>query len=371
MEQGDADLHDMLQAGIAEAKAKRKTEAYLLLKQVVTSDPQSEQGWLWLAPVAPTPAESLDAFEHVLTINPSNQQAVVGRRWALSRLNIPTDESAPAATPAPLPPAAPPPLPPGVGYATVGDGITPPLPDTMSATYAPTQKPRTTAPLVMPEPLPAEGTSSEPVPGENGSLVASHVAEPEIPAPAQRHPTDRSAGDLTVDSDSADLDSASALTPSAPAGEETAVDTLRPVGRRGSLVPLLLGALLLIIGALLAVTGLFGGSGYFDDAGTKFFQAQIGKNYTAAAGYLAPDLRQKYYAAQNDLPAIKLNQALAALTSPAVQPGKPLALAPDGNQGETIVTITFAPAPVSYLVRLTKSGSSWLITGVSAYPAAP
>jgi hypothetical protein len=120
MDQQDANLRNMLQLGIKAAQAKRKTEAYQLLSQVVRRDPRSEQGWLWLAAVAPHPQESLDAFNHVLAINPNNEQARVGQRWAMSRLNAataPAATAAPSATQAPLasparpsvtPPQAPP-----------------------------------------------------------------------------------------------------------------------------------------------------------------------------------------------------------------------------------------------------------------------
>ncbi|HET7078133.1 MAG TPA: hypothetical protein VFM49_11845 [Chloroflexia bacterium] len=121
MDQQDANLRNMLQLGIKAAQAKRKTEAYQLLSQVVRRDPRSEQGWLWLAAVAPHPQESLDAFNHVLAINPNNEQARVGQRWAMSRLTAATAPApaAPAAPQAPLAsparPAAAPPAPPARG----------------------------------------------------------------------------------------------------------------------------------------------------------------------------------------------------------------------------------------------------------------
>src|SRR4051812_2990586 len=75
MDQGDANLRGLLQLGIKAAQAKHKNEAYQLLSSVVKRDPNNEQGWLWLAAVAPTPQESLEAFNHVLAINPNNEQA--------------------------------------------------------------------------------------------------------------------------------------------------------------------------------------------------------------------------------------------------------------------------------------------------------
>jgi hypothetical protein len=134
MDQQDANLRNMLQLGIKAAQAKRKTEAYQLLSQVVRRDPRSEQGWLWLAAVAPHPQESLDAFNHVLAINPNNEQARVGQRWAMSRLNAaPAPASAtPAAPQAPLasparPAAAPsaPPARPGLSSESLATTFAP------------------------------------------------------------------------------------------------------------------------------------------------------------------------------------------------------------------------------------------------------
>ncbi|HMA33763.1 MAG TPA: hypothetical protein VKY74_04715 [Chloroflexia bacterium] len=167
MDQSDANLRNMLQLGIKAAQAKRKTEAYQLLSQVVRRDPQNEQGWLWLAAVAPTPQESLDAFERVLAINPGNEQARVGQRWAASRLanapaaagvsgaaaaapgrttpppvtaplpklpDIIAQATAAGAPPAPASPPAPPPAAPGTDYAA-GPGA--PAPASSPAGRAP------------------------------------------------------------------------------------------------------------------------------------------------------------------------------------------------------------------------------------------
>src|SRR3954452_6429431 len=97
MEQADISTQSLLQQGIKSAQAKRKPEAYQLLSQVVQRDPRNEQGWLWLAAVAPTPKEAMDAFGRVLEINPANEQARVGQRWAQGRIEKATAALPPAA----------------------------------------------------------------------------------------------------------------------------------------------------------------------------------------------------------------------------------------------------------------------------------
>jgi hypothetical protein len=102
MDQANPQGNTLLQQGIAAARAKRKGEAYQLLRQVVTSDPRNSAAWLWLGAVAPTPQEQLQAFDQVLALDPTNEKAQTGRRWALGRLG-----GGPGGAPAAAPPAAP------------------------------------------------------------------------------------------------------------------------------------------------------------------------------------------------------------------------------------------------------------------------
>src|SRR5690349_6696889 len=125
MEQADNSTQSLLQQGIKAAQAKRKPEAYQLLSQVVRRDPQNEQAWLWLAAVAPTPKEAMDAFERVLAINPANEQARFGQRWAQGRLEKASGAIAPAAiqaqqavAPSPTPVQPPPPAAPATPPAS-------------------------------------------------------------------------------------------------------------------------------------------------------------------------------------------------------------------------------------------------------------
>jgi twitching motility two-component system response regulator PilG len=67
-----------LQAGMAAAKAQRKTEARVLLRAVVAAEPGNELGWTWLANVAESPAVAASCLEKVLAINPANERARAG-----------------------------------------------------------------------------------------------------------------------------------------------------------------------------------------------------------------------------------------------------------------------------------------------------
>lgn len=97
MDQANPQGSTVLQQGIAAARAKRKGEAYQLLRQVVTSDPRNSEAWLWLGAVAPTPQEQLQAFERVLALDPTNEKAQAGRRWASARVGAGAPASPPPA----------------------------------------------------------------------------------------------------------------------------------------------------------------------------------------------------------------------------------------------------------------------------------
>ena len=66
MDQGSGQGSRLLQQGIAAAKAKRKTEAYGLLRQVVEADPRNIDAWIWLGAVAPSLPEQSQLFERAL-----------------------------------------------------------------------------------------------------------------------------------------------------------------------------------------------------------------------------------------------------------------------------------------------------------------
>lgn len=76
----------LLKEGIAAAKAKNKAAAYPLLKEAAELDPDNEMGWLWLAGVSETPQEAIVCLERVLQINPFNEHALSGWKWAQAKI---------------------------------------------------------------------------------------------------------------------------------------------------------------------------------------------------------------------------------------------------------------------------------------------
>ena len=74
------DTSDLLQQGIAYAKAGRKQEARDILLQVVEQDDQNESAWLWLSGVVDNDDDKAVALENVLALNPNNEWAKRGFR---------------------------------------------------------------------------------------------------------------------------------------------------------------------------------------------------------------------------------------------------------------------------------------------------
>jgi twitching motility two-component system response regulator PilG len=86
-----------LEAGVAAAKAKDVGTARRLLRQVVADDPDSEQGWMWLAAVCDSPAEGQAHLCRVLAINPNNKAARKGLEYYRAKLAKAPPAAAPAA----------------------------------------------------------------------------------------------------------------------------------------------------------------------------------------------------------------------------------------------------------------------------------
>jgi tetratricopeptide (TPR) repeat protein len=57
-------------------QAGQLAEARRLLAQVIQADPHHEQAWLSLASVVPNIDQSMDCLEHVVALNPENEQAL-------------------------------------------------------------------------------------------------------------------------------------------------------------------------------------------------------------------------------------------------------------------------------------------------------
>jgi twitching motility two-component system response regulator PilG len=64
-----------LQAGVAEVKAGNPASARAHLRAAVAFDPESEAGWWWLAGVADSPQEAVDALRKVVALAPGNTRA--------------------------------------------------------------------------------------------------------------------------------------------------------------------------------------------------------------------------------------------------------------------------------------------------------
>ena len=72
------DTSDLLQQGIALAKAGQREEARNILMQVVELDEQNESAWLWLSGVVDSDDDKAVALENVLALNPNNEWAKRG-----------------------------------------------------------------------------------------------------------------------------------------------------------------------------------------------------------------------------------------------------------------------------------------------------
>jgi twitching motility two-component system response regulator PilG len=79
----------LLQAGMAAAKANDKAGARGFLGRLTEQEPDDEQGWLWLAGVAESAQQAVDALQQVLRINPKNQRALSGLDWYRKQAAVP------------------------------------------------------------------------------------------------------------------------------------------------------------------------------------------------------------------------------------------------------------------------------------------
>src|SRR5258706_4224731 len=70
----------VLQQGIAAARAGQQAQARQLLQEAVKRDPQSEPAWLWLSSVAKDDKERIFCLKQLLAINPNNENAIKGLR---------------------------------------------------------------------------------------------------------------------------------------------------------------------------------------------------------------------------------------------------------------------------------------------------
>jgi tetratricopeptide (TPR) repeat protein len=72
------DTTELLQQGIALAKAGRREEARNILLKVVEQDERNESAWLWLSGLVDSDDDKAIALENVLTLNPNTEWAKRG-----------------------------------------------------------------------------------------------------------------------------------------------------------------------------------------------------------------------------------------------------------------------------------------------------
>ncbi len=87
----------LLQQGIAAAKAKQNEEARQLLQNAIRLDPGNETAWLWLSSVAKDQKERAFCLQQILQINPANEMALKGLK-AMGMAAQPQQVAAPKST---------------------------------------------------------------------------------------------------------------------------------------------------------------------------------------------------------------------------------------------------------------------------------
>src|SRR5205807_7865811 len=78
----------LLNDGVAAAKAGNRTQARHLIRQVVELEPHNDKAWLWLAGLAESPHEPVQFLEKVLQINPQHEKARTALRAAWIQAGI-------------------------------------------------------------------------------------------------------------------------------------------------------------------------------------------------------------------------------------------------------------------------------------------
>jgi len=68
-------MSELLEQGIAAARAGNRAEARALLMRALEADERNEQAWLWLAGIVTDPEEMRTCLENVLHLNPENAKA--------------------------------------------------------------------------------------------------------------------------------------------------------------------------------------------------------------------------------------------------------------------------------------------------------
>jgi hypothetical protein len=86
--QSSLSIAGQLHTGINAARAGQSDVARAYLNAVLAQESDNIPAMLWLAFIAETPQESIQFLENVLEVDPENERAISGLRWAKSRLGI-------------------------------------------------------------------------------------------------------------------------------------------------------------------------------------------------------------------------------------------------------------------------------------------
>ncbi len=86
------DLNKKLQLGIDAARTGNNGVAKEFLIAVLKQDPENIPAMLWLAFVLPSPQDTIRVLQRVLSLDPGNERAEAGIRWAKGRLGLDPDQ---------------------------------------------------------------------------------------------------------------------------------------------------------------------------------------------------------------------------------------------------------------------------------------
>jgi lipoprotein-anchoring transpeptidase ErfK/SrfK len=89
--QQPANTNDQLRLGIEAARTGKENEARAYLIAVLKQDPNNIPAMLWLAFVLPSPQDTIRLLKRVLALDPQNERAKAGIRWARVRLGLPPE----------------------------------------------------------------------------------------------------------------------------------------------------------------------------------------------------------------------------------------------------------------------------------------
>jgi len=92
-DQSPANTNDRLRLGIEAARTGKENEARAHLIAVLKQDPNNIPAMLWLAFVLPSPENTIRLLKRVLVLDPQNERAKTGIRWARVRLGLPPEQT--------------------------------------------------------------------------------------------------------------------------------------------------------------------------------------------------------------------------------------------------------------------------------------